>query len=126
MKVFIAGATGALGAPLVRELVARGHEVVGLTRSPEKRALIEQLGASAAVADALDGPALELALLAARPTHVVHLLAGAAEERPDAPKRHRHHQRAEDTRDRQPAAGRHRGGRAADRRRVLHGDLRLS
>ena len=85
MKVFIAGATGALGAPLVRELVARGHEVVGLTRWPEKRALIEQLGASPAVADALDAPALERALLAAKPTHVVHLLTALPKNGPMRP-----------------------------------------
>lgn len=85
MKVFIAGATGALGAPLLRELVARGHEVVGLTRSPEKRALIEQLGASAAVADALDAPALEQALRAAAPTHVVHLLTALPKNGPMRP-----------------------------------------
>jgi 2-alkyl-3-oxoalkanoate reductase len=85
MKVFIAGATGALGVPLLRELVARGHEVVGLTRSPEKRALIEQLGASAAVADALDPPALERALLAAAPTHVVHLLTALPKNGPMRP-----------------------------------------
>jgi nucleoside-diphosphate-sugar epimerase len=85
MKVFIAGATGALGAPLLRELVARGHEVVGLTRSPEKRALIEQLGASAAIADALDAPALEQALRAAAPTHVVHLLTALPKNGPMRP-----------------------------------------
>jgi nucleoside-diphosphate-sugar epimerase len=85
MKVFIAGATGALGAPLARELVARGHKVVGLTRSPEKRALIEQLGASAAVADALDAPALEQAVRAASPTHVVHLLTALPKNGPMHP-----------------------------------------
>ena len=85
MKVFIAGATGALGAPLARQLVARGHEVVGLTRSPEKRALIEQLGATAAVADALDTPALEQVVRAAAPTHVVHLLTALPKNGPMRP-----------------------------------------
>src|SRR5262245_20828714 len=85
MKVFIAGATGALGAPLARELVARGHEVVGLTRWPEKRALIEQLGASAAVADALDAPELERVVRAAAPTHVVHMLTALPKNGPMRP-----------------------------------------
>src|SRR5262245_47879096 len=74
MKVFIAGATGALGQPLVRALVHRGHEVIGLTRSASKRTLLESLGARAAVANALDEDALEKAVLDAAPTHVVHLL----------------------------------------------------
>jgi nucleoside-diphosphate-sugar epimerase len=74
MKVFIAGATGALGQPLVRALVHRGHEVIGLTRSASKRPLLESLGARAAVANALDEDALKRALVQAAPTHVVHLL----------------------------------------------------
>src|SRR6188768_755731 len=68
MHIFVAGATGTLGLPLVRELVARGHTVTGLTRSPHKRALLEALGAQAVVADALDAPGLERAVRAAAPT----------------------------------------------------------
>ena len=45
MKVFLAGATGALGRQLVPQLVARGHEVVGMTRSASKQALLRSLGA---------------------------------------------------------------------------------
>src|SRR6476661_11014685 len=74
MKVLVAGATGALGLPLVRELVAHEHVVIGLTRSPHKRALLKELGAQAVVADALDAPGLERAVRAAAPTHVVHML----------------------------------------------------
>jgi nucleoside-diphosphate-sugar epimerase len=74
MHIFVAGATGTLGLPLVRELVARGHTVTGLTRSPHKRALLEALGAQAVVAAALDAPGLERAVRAAAPTHVVHML----------------------------------------------------
>ena len=74
MKVFVAGATGALGLPLVRALVARKHQVTGLTRSAEKRRTLEQLGAAAAVADALDVAGLEQAVRAASPDCVFHLL----------------------------------------------------
>jgi nucleoside-diphosphate-sugar epimerase len=74
MKVFVAGATGAIGLPLVQALVARKHQVTGLTRSAEKRPTLEQLGAAAAVTDALDGAGLEQAVRAASPDCVFHLL----------------------------------------------------
>ena len=45
MKVFVAGATGVLGRALVPQLVARGHEVVGMTRSASKQDLVRSLGA---------------------------------------------------------------------------------
>src|SRR3954454_15707368 len=76
MKVFIAGASGAIGRPLVRQLVERGHEVVGMTRSNAER--IEALGAQAVVADALDGPAVHAAVEAARPDVVVNELTDLA------------------------------------------------
>src|SRR5829696_2689271 len=74
MRIFVAGATGTLGLPLVRALASRGHEVVGLTRSAGKRSVLEQAGAAAAVADALDERSLEQALRAASPDCVFHLL----------------------------------------------------
>jgi uncharacterized protein YbjT (DUF2867 family) len=58
MKVFVAGATGALGKQLVPKLVAAGHDVVGMTRSPERAALVRELGAEPAIADALDPEAV--------------------------------------------------------------------
>ena len=54
MRVFVAGATGAIGRQLVPRLVAAGHEVTGMTRSESKQALIRELGAVPVVADALD------------------------------------------------------------------------
>src|SRR5205085_1861636 len=54
MKVLVAGATGALGKQLVPKLVVRRHDVVGMTRSPEKQDTLRALGARPAVADALD------------------------------------------------------------------------
>jgi len=46
MRVFVAGATGAIGKQLVPRLVAAGHEVVGMTRSESKRALLRELARS--------------------------------------------------------------------------------
>src|SRR4051812_30410964 len=74
MKIFVAGATGVLGRPLVMALVDRGHEVTGLTRSPSRRDLVEGLGAAAAVAGALDAEALARVVREAAPSHVVHVL----------------------------------------------------
>ncbi|HEV8347092.1 MAG TPA: NAD(P)-dependent oxidoreductase [Vicinamibacterales bacterium] len=74
MKVLIAGATGAIGRPLVRALVRQGHEVIGLTRTAAKRPLVESLGARAAIADALDGDRLAQVVAEVAPSHVVHLL----------------------------------------------------
>src|SRR5918999_1253972 len=54
MKVFVAGATGAIGRQLVPQLVARGHDVVGMTRSAAKQDLVRSLGARPVVADPLD------------------------------------------------------------------------
>jgi nucleoside-diphosphate-sugar epimerase len=78
MKVFVAGATGALGRQLLPRLVAAGYDTVGMTRDPGKRELIESLGAEAAVADALDAAAVRRAVLAAEPDVVVHQLTALA------------------------------------------------
>jgi len=74
MNVFVAGGSGTIGVPLVRALVRAGHQVTALTRSPEKMRHLEALGASAAVADALDRDALTAVVKAVRPTHVIHQL----------------------------------------------------
>ena len=74
MKVFVAGATGVLGRELVPQLVARGHEVVGMTRSPAKQDLVRSLGARAVVADALDPDAVANAVASAEPEVIVHQL----------------------------------------------------
>jgi nucleoside-diphosphate-sugar epimerase len=74
MKVFVAGATGALGKQLVPLLVDQGHEVTGMTRTPAKQDLIRQLGARPAVADALDPEAVAQAVAQAEPDAVVHEL----------------------------------------------------
>jgi 2-alkyl-3-oxoalkanoate reductase len=74
MKVFVAGATGALGKQLIPRLVQNGHEVVGMTRTDSKRELISSLGAMPAVADALDPDAVAGAVAAAEPEVIVHQL----------------------------------------------------
>jgi nucleoside-diphosphate-sugar epimerase len=74
MKVFVAGATGALGRELVPQLVARGHEVVGMTRSASKQDLVRRLGARPVVADALDPDAVAQAVALAEPEVIVHQL----------------------------------------------------
>jgi nucleoside-diphosphate-sugar epimerase len=74
MRVFVAGATGAIGRQLVPMLLAAGHQVTGLARSEARRQAVERLGAQAVVADALDRDALVSAVVAARPEAVVHQL----------------------------------------------------
>jgi 2-alkyl-3-oxoalkanoate reductase len=74
MKVFVAGASGAIGKQLVPMLVARGHQVTGITRTPAKADLIRSLGARPVVADALDPEAVAQAVAEAEPEVVVHQL----------------------------------------------------
>ena len=74
MKVFVAGATGALGRQLVPMLVSQDHDVTGMTRTPAKQDLIRSLGARPAVADALDPEAVAQAVAEAEPDAVIHEL----------------------------------------------------
>jgi nucleoside-diphosphate-sugar epimerase len=74
MKVLVAGATGALGKQLVPRLVARGHEVVGTTRSESKREAISELGATPTVLDALDAEQVARVVAEAEPEVIVHEL----------------------------------------------------
>jgi nucleoside-diphosphate-sugar epimerase len=74
MRVFVAGATGAMGRPLVRLLAAQGHDVIGMTRSAERGQLVAADGGRPVVADALDAAAVRRVVAAATPTHLVHLL----------------------------------------------------
>ena len=74
MRVFVAGATGAIGRQLVPGLVAAGHEVYGMTRSESKQAMLAGLGAVPVVADAFDADQVAEAVGRARPEVVVHQL----------------------------------------------------
>ena len=62
MKIFVAGASGALGTHLVPLLTEAGHEVVGTTTSPQKLETVEALGAQAVVLDVLDAEAVGRAI----------------------------------------------------------------
>jgi nucleoside-diphosphate-sugar epimerase len=74
MRVFVAGGSGAIGRALVPRLVAAGHEVAATTRSADKAAMVESLGATPVVVDALDEPALMAAVKAFRPDAVMNQL----------------------------------------------------
>jgi nucleoside-diphosphate-sugar epimerase len=79
MRIFVAGATGALGRRLVPLLVERGHQVTGMTRTAGKAAGLRAAGTEPVVADALDRDAVLAAVAAARPEVVVHELTALAE-----------------------------------------------
>ena len=72
MKVFVAGATGAIGTHLIPLLVSRGHEVVGTSRSPGRADRLRELGAEPVVLDVLDRDAVSSAVTTARPDAIVH------------------------------------------------------
>jgi nucleoside-diphosphate-sugar epimerase len=74
MRVFVAGATGAIGKQLVPRLVAAGHEVHGMTRSESKQADLYDLGAVPVIADALDPDQVAEAVGKAKPDVIVHQL----------------------------------------------------
>jgi nucleoside-diphosphate-sugar epimerase len=74
MKVLVAGATGALGRQLVPRLVARGHEVYGMTRTQSKADAVRAMGATPLVADALDPEAVASAVAESEPEVIVHQL----------------------------------------------------
>jgi len=80
MRVFVAGATGALGRQLVPQLVARGHDVTGMTRSESKRDLVRSLGARPVVADALDPDGVAQTVAEAEPEVIVHQLTALSGE----------------------------------------------
>lgn len=78
MRVFVAGASGAVGGRLIPELVANGHEVVAMTRSPHKAKDIRELGAQPVVADGLDRAAVVKAVASAEPDAVIHQMTALA------------------------------------------------
>jgi nucleoside-diphosphate-sugar epimerase len=74
MRVFLAGATGAVGRPLVKQLSGAGHEVVAITRSRERAESLREAGVEALVCDALDADAVRQAVCACRPEAILNQL----------------------------------------------------
>ncbi|WP_214107319.1 NAD-dependent epimerase/dehydratase family protein [Acrocarpospora catenulata] len=74
MRIFIAGASGAIGSQLVPQLVARGHQVVGTTRSAAKTGVLRALGAEPVIVDALDPDSVADVVARAEPEVIVHQL----------------------------------------------------
>jgi len=74
MRIFVAGATGAIGRQLVPRLLGAGHQVVGMTRSESKQSALWEMGAEPALADALDPEKVAEVVAAARPDVIVHEL----------------------------------------------------
>ncbi|MEH2519736.1 nucleoside-diphosphate-sugar epimerase [Bradyrhizobium sp. AZCC 1610] len=79
MRIFVAGATGAVGRPLIAALIAAGHSVVGTTRTAAKAEIIKRMGAEPAIADGLDAPAIRAAVIAAKPDVIIDQMTDLAD-----------------------------------------------
>jgi 2-alkyl-3-oxoalkanoate reductase len=79
MKVFVAGASGAIGSRLVPQLIDRGHEVVGTSRSPANAERLRVLGAEPIMLDLLDPRAVRKAVLETEPDAIVHQATALAD-----------------------------------------------
>ena len=79
MKVFLAGASGALGRRLIPQLIEHGHSVVGTTRTDAKAGVLRDLGADPVVLDALDRDAVVDAVVKAQPDAIVHQLTALSD-----------------------------------------------
>jgi len=78
MRVFLAGATGAIGKRLVPQLVASGHRVTATTRSADKAELLRRLGADPVVVDGLDPVGIGEAVVRAEPEAIIHQMSALA------------------------------------------------
>ncbi len=81
MRVFVAGASGAIGTRLVPQLIEGGHEVIGTYRSPGNADHLQALGATPVALDLLDASAVRRAVLAAEPEAIVHQATALADAR---------------------------------------------
>lgn len=82
MRVLIAGGTGAIGHPVVRRLIERGHQVVATSRHPERAERLRRLGASVVAMDGLDAASVGEAVARAEPEAIIHQMT-ALSGRPD-------------------------------------------
>lgn len=82
MRVFVAGATGAIGRQLLPRLAAAGHEAHGMTHQESRRGLLRELGAVPVVADALDAGQVAAAVAAAAPEVIIHQLTAIGSVNP--------------------------------------------
>jgi nucleoside-diphosphate-sugar epimerase len=81
MRVFVTGASGAIGTRLVPQLIDRGHEVIGTSTSPESADRVRQLGAKPVILDLLDRGAVRKSVLGAAPDAIVHEATALADVR---------------------------------------------
>ena len=81
MRVFVAGASGAIGTRLVPQRIQAGHGVIGTTRSPEKAAGLKALGAEPVALRLLDADAVARAATSAKPDAIVHQATALADTR---------------------------------------------
>src|SRR5690349_4365178 len=87
MRIFLAGASGAIGRQLVPLLVAEGHVVAGTTRSESKATMLRELGAEPIVVDVYDAEALREAVVAFAPDLVMHQLTDLPSDPAQIPER---------------------------------------
>ena len=86
MRVFVAGASGAIGEPLIAELLKQGHSVVGMTTSETRAKILEGQGATAAIVDAFDAAAVEAAMWRSKAEVVIDELTSLPKELSEMPK----------------------------------------
>ena len=86
MRIFMAGASGVIGVRLIPLLVAGGHTVAGMTRSPQKAHMLDELGAESVVCDVFDPDDLTRAVTEFGPDVVLHQLTDLPDRAEDIPK----------------------------------------
>jgi nucleoside-diphosphate-sugar epimerase len=86
MRVFVAGASGAIGEPLIAELLKQGHSVVGMTTSEARAKKLESQGAEAVIVDAFHAEEVAAALRQAKAEAVIDELTSLPKEQSDMPK----------------------------------------